>query len=285
MLFSQPDTSRAPNTRAPGKLRLTLLVLRLVVFLQAFAYISQSLLGETAIFELLWLELHLSESTALFLTRGGALIVLASSLGLCLRRSRPLGFFISAWFALSAVAEMVLGGAPFLRIVLAADAIRILVPAALVLLPDPDEFATDARLADWSRRLLALGAGVTFIAHGWEALQHNPQFVDYLLLTSRSWLDAPLAESTALFMLTVIGVVDMLLGLLVLAGHRSRVVLGYMAAWGLITALARTVYGGIWAYPSTLVRTANGGGPLALLLLTLPEQTTEAATDEIDHED
>lgn len=274
------------HEKARSPANLALLVLRAVVVLQSFAYLSQSLLGETAIFEFLWLTLDLSETAALAGARGGAVAILAASLVLLVRRWRPLGYAIAGWFALSAAAETSMGGAPFYRITLAADAVRFLAPVALVWSPAPSELARGATGRLPWRRVLEIGVGATFIAHGWEALQHHPQFLDYLILTSRRLLDWPLPEARAQLMLTVIGAVDVAIGLIVLAGWRARPVLGYMAVWGLITAFARTVYGGIWAYPATLVRAANAGGPLALLLFTyLPEPADEVATDDTDPRD
>jgi uncharacterized membrane protein YkgB len=73
-----------------------------------------------------------------------------------------------------------------------------------------------------------------------------------------------LAESTATTILQVIGVVDILVGLAVLLGVRSRVLLLYVAAWGTIAAFARMVHGGFWQFPDTLIRAANGGAALGL---------------------
>lgn len=284
MSFFSPQSVRIPLRLA----RLTLLVLSASVVLQSFAYLSQSLLGETAIFEFFWLVLDLPETVAVALARGGALLVLVASLVLTVRRWKPLGYAVGAWFAFSSIAEMTLGGARFLDIAPAADAVRYLVPVALVWAPAPAAIASgpwprpNVRELAW-RRLLEVAVAATFLAHGWEALQHHPQFLDYLLLTARRLLEWPLAETHAGVILTVIGAIDVVLGLIVLAGGRSRVLLGYMAVWGLITALARTVYGGIWAYPSTLVRAANVGGPLALFLLaSLPESDHEETTDDAD---
>ncbi len=244
-------------------------VLQATVVLQCVGYLSQSLLGETAVFELMFLVADLDESTSLLVARGGAVVVLAASIALCLKRLPTLGYLIGGWFALSAAAEMQLGGEPFFRLALAAHAIRFLAPVALVWLPDPEATAPSDLALTWTRRLLRAGVALTFLAHGWEALQLHPRFLDYLLLASRRLLGWPLAQSAASYILIVIGAIDVVLGIAVLAGLRSRAVFGYMAFWGAITALARTVHGGPWAYPSTLVRAANAGGPLALLMMTL----------------
>lgn len=247
-------------------MRYLLWTLQAAVVLQSVGYLSQSFLGETTIFEFFFLVVDLSEATSLFVARGGAALVVAASLVLCLRRLPALGYLVAGWFALSAAASAPLGGEPFYRLGLLSDAVRYLAPVALVWLPATERISLDDRATAWTRRLLVVAAAATFIAHGWEALQLHPRFVDYLLLASRWLLGWSLAQATASDILLVIGAVDVLLGVAILVGLRSRVVFAYMAFWGAVTATARVVHGGLGAYPSTLVRAANAGVPLALFV-------------------
>ena len=242
-----------------------LLCLRVAVVAQCVGYLSQSLLGETSIFEFFFLTADLSESVSLAISRGGSLMILAASLGLFFRQSRMLGYLVAGWFAFSAFADMNLSGEPFSHLALLSHSVRYLSPIALVWLPaEVDGTGSVSRLVPWAGHLLRFSVAVTFLAHGWEALQAHPRFIDYLLLSSRRLLDAPLAESSAVTILTVIGIVDLVVGLLVAAGIDAAFLLLYMAAWGTIAAFSRMVHGGLWAFPATLVRAANGLAPLAL---------------------
>lgn len=240
--------------------------LQATVVLQSIGYLSQSFLGETTIFEFFFLVADLPEAPSLFLARGGAALVVAAAFGLCLRRLPILGYLVAGWFAFTAAASAPLGGEPFYRLGLASDAVRYLAPVALVWLPATDRISLDDRSTTWTLRLLAVAAAATFIAHGWEALQLHPRFVDYLLIASRWLFGWSLAQATASDILLVIGAVDVLLGIAILVGLRSRVVFAYMAFWGALTATARMVHGGLGAYPSTLVRAANAGVPFALFV-------------------
>lgn len=250
-------------------MRYLLWTLQATIVLQSVGYLSQSFLGETTIFEFFFLVADFSETTSLFLARGGAAVVVAASLVLCIRRLPPLGYLVAGWFAFTAAASTPLGGEPFYRLGLASDAVRYLAPVALVWLPATDRISLEDRTTAWTLRLLAVAAAATFIAHGWEALHLHPRFVDYLLVASRWILGWSLAQATASDILLVIGAVDVLLGIAILAGPRSRAVFAYMAFWGAVTATARMVHGGLGAYPSTLVRAANAGVPLALLMMTV----------------
>ena len=261
-------TSESTADRA---LRWCLLV---VVLVQCAGYLGQALLGETEIFEFLFLVADLSESTSEMLAGGGTMVVFGLAVGLFFVPSPIAALLIAGWFFFSAVADMRLGGAPFSHLAILSHSIRYLSPVALALLMHRGGDSADGGSETWLVWLLQLGVGATFLAHGWEALEVHPRFVDYLLLASRRLLGTPLAESSATTLLVVIGAVDVLVAILALAGLRHRYLLWYMAAWGAIAALARMVHGGFWAFPSTFVRAANGGGPLAYYLAIRSEESS-----------
>lgn len=114
--------------------------------------------------------------------------------------------------------------------------------------------------------LLALGISMTFIAHGIEAINHNPEFVDFIIRIFRKYFSLNISQSDAESMLRAIGLIDVALGVSLLF-ESNRQVLLYMAFWGFLTAIVRIFYSpSIPGLESALIRSANGGAPLVLWL-------------------
>ncbi|KAA0207010.1 hypothetical protein EDM68_00245 [Candidatus Uhrbacteria bacterium] len=111
-----------------------------------------------------------------------------------------------------------------------------------------------SQIASWVLRVAVAGE---FIGHGVFALQGKVGWLKYF---SAVGMDA----TTAATLLPWIGVMDIVLGLLVLV-YPIRLALLWMAFWGFWTALVRPLAGDpIWDF---IERWANWGAPLALLLL------------------
>lgn len=173
--------------------------------------------------------------------------------------------FIASWMLAIAVTQMVRGGA-FVEYALGEHAVRFAVPLALALLLAPATgWISGERLRQTSMGLLTLATAATFIVHGYKAICLYGQFTDLILLSSARWTSLQLTQSTAEGALWVIGVVDVVVALL-LIGTRWRMIAAYMALWGLITACSRMTAMGAGAWPEVLIRSANWGAPLALLL-------------------
>ncbi len=164
----------------------------------------------------------------------------------------------STWFAALAIAEWVNGGAPFTDLAFAAHATRIAAPLLVVAW----------ERTEVTRWLLRVSIAVTFLIHGYEALNLHPQFVDYLLAADRQMFGLGLEQSGAEVLLRMIGVSDVVLAGLVLTGRDFRPVLAWMTFWGVVTAASRVVQGGAPALHHTLIRAANGGLPFVLLLIS-----------------
>ncbi len=77
----------------------------------------------------------------------------------------------------------------------------------------------------------------------------------------------------------VIGVLDLLVAFFLLT-LQSRFAVGYMAAWGLVTASSRTTAFGFDAWPETLLRAANGGVPIAIMIYWWPLRGRNVARQE-----
>ena len=113
----------------------------------------------------------------------------------------------------------------------------------------------NAKIIKWVLKIAVAGE---FIGHGVFALQGKKTWIDWI--GQLTGADA----GTATIMLTIVGLVDLLIALLVLI-RPIRLVILWAAFWGFWTALIRPLVGEpIWDF---IERWANWGAPLALLLL------------------
>lgn len=113
----------------------------------------------------------------------------------------------------------------------------------------------NTKLVQWVLRIAVAGE---FIGHGMFALDQKAQWLD--------WIQQILGVDaiTAGTLLMLVGVADLLVGLIVLL-KPIRIVLLWAALWGFWTALVRPLVGEpIWDF---VERFANWGAPLALLLM------------------
>ena len=188
---------------------------------------------------------------------GLALVAVA---GLLLGRAWKVALpLVAAWFLLNALAGTLPHlDDPYLRLGVAAQAVRWLSPVALLLLAFERPWT---RTALW---LLILGTAATFVAHGLKDIWLHPQYIDLIRSSAmRAGLgDAPWAERA----LRGIGIAD-LLAAAVLIAMRWRAVAFAMGIWGLVAAGSRMTAGGWEQWPETLLRTNNGLAPLAVALL------------------
>ena len=236
------------------------LALRLCVALTALTAAQVAWSRPTVVNGLLYFDLGLDEGLARTIDRTAALLLLAAGAATLLRSWRWPAAALLVWLIAVASSTTLRGDGAFSSIALPAHATRFGAPLALLLCG----LASEAP-ASWCLRLCAAS---TFAAHGYEALVHNPHFVDLLLL-STSRVGYALPEAEARLALDVIAWVDLVVAALVLV-TRWRVVALYMAAWGAVTAASRLTALGPEAWTETGMRVANALVPLALYLAWRP---------------
>lgn len=113
----------------------------------------------------------------------------------------------------------------------------------------------NTKIVEWVLRIAVAGE---FLGHGVFALQGKAQWI--------GWIQelAGVTPETAAMLLTLVGIMDLLVAIVVLI-KPIRVVLLWAALWGFWTALVRPLVGEpIWDF---IERWANWGAPLALLLM------------------
>lgn len=166
---------------------------------------------------------------------------------------------VAAWILLLASAHMVRGDI-YAELSLGEQAVRFISPLVLLLMltkPNPRRIALG---------FLAIASFSTFAVHGYKALNCYGPFTDLILLTSERFALLKIDQSTAEYSLYIIGGIDIVVAFLLLS-IRWRSVAMYMVFWGMITASSRMTALGWSAWPETLIRAANWGAPLAVLLL------------------
>jgi hypothetical protein len=167
------------------------------------------------------------------------------------------------WLLVNAHAIAINGGKTFSELAVPAHATRWGMFLALALLSLRN--AQNDRIANW---ILRIGCALTFATHGWEAIQLNPAFQDLLYVTC-GHIDIALTESGCHGLLRIIGAMDLVLAISVVAVH-SRPLLLWMACWGLITAASRPIALGLDAWPEFAMRLPNSAAPLLVLFIGLP---------------
>ncbi len=113
----------------------------------------------------------------------------------------------------------------------------------------------DSKKVEWILRIAVAGE---FIGHGVFALQQKPGWLKYFDAVG-------ISADTAMTLMPLIGVMDLVLALMVLI-KPIRIGVLWMAFWGLWTALIRWPFGPdpFWDF---VERWANWGAPLALFYL------------------
>jgi len=241
--------------------------LRLTVAGQCIAAARNAWFASSEVNGWLFMKAGLPEHIASLADQVAAGVLLAVAASAIVRPIRALLFFNAAWMAAVALAVWDNPGTTVDALAPIAHGVRIAAPLGLALLTlrtgeELGGSSTRATLALW---VLLVGVAATFVAHGLEALQHYGRFVDLIIGSAKRWLGWSITQARAEQLLTAIGVQDLILAVMLLS-RRWRWVAGWMALWGICTALSRVTSMGGGSWHQSLIRIANGGVPLALFL-------------------
>ena len=147
------------------------------------------------------------------------------------------------------------------------QAARVAAPLGLLLV---DPWRTSRPLSEKRVRcavtIMRWAAAITFLAHGIEACQLNPEFTDLLIGGATRMFGADLSQATAEQLLSTIGILDVLVAIACVA-TASRSLLVWMTLWGTMTAGSRVVALGLSTYwHMSLTRSPHIALPLAVAL-------------------
>jgi len=115
-------------------------------------------------------------------------------------------------------------------------------------------------------RLLGFFTFLIFFVHGWEALNLNPPFQDFLY-NFLAYFGIEASTPVLSVVLRIIGSMDILLALSIIV-YPLRGLFLWMAIWGLVTALSRPIAIGLHAWPEAAMRSANFFLPLMLFIMS-----------------
>jgi hypothetical protein len=219
----------------------------------------------TSINAFLFLELGWSHESAGRYERLAMVIVLLLSVCGMIRPRWVLLIPVAVYVFLESLAGWHQGGYAFSEWTPLARGPTYLAPVVLVLLAGGR--ARTGQDGHWRRVvaawLMRLGMASVFLAHGIEAFQLHPRFIDLILTSSLSLTGLRWSESDASSFLRVIGVLDIALAISLVI-RPWRVVLAWMAFWAGLAAASRMTAHGWGAYPEFLVRATYVLIPLAL---------------------
>ncbi|MGB7326047.1 MAG: hypothetical protein WBD31_14335 [Rubripirellula sp.] len=280
--------------------------LRLVVLVQCIGvggrYLLSSVETESDVYGWLYFDLHWPEAlsqtiddTGMTLTLGAAVVLGItgwcrllcdqSSIGASIahRLDQAALLWVAAWMIALSIADMA-RAAVYGELALAEHAVRYAAPLALLMLTrrnqSPPKTLDDSHnSARYALTLLVIAASATFVAHGYKAIDRYAPFTDLILLSDLQWTGFGLSQSTAERVLVIIGAVDGIIAIALVA-FRLRFAAAYMGVWGVITAASRMSALGYEAWPETVLRAANGGVPLAILLFLIAQNKSTSTKSE-----
>ena len=115
--------------------------------------------------------------------------------------------------------------------------------------------------------IFGLFIGLTFIGHGLKALIQEAEYQDYLyflfgLLPTNTFHSYKLIQNA----LNTIGVIDIVLGIIIILKPRHKKILLYLFIWGFLTAALRPLYSGSDGLLPFFLRIPHWLIPLSLLI-------------------
>tara|TARA_Y100000991_G_C21948791_1_gene338743 strand:+ start:654 stop:1355 length:702 start_codon:yes stop_codon:yes gene_type:complete len=115
--------------------------------------------------------------------------------------------------------------------------------------------------------ILKISLSIVFFSHGLKCIFHNPQFLDYLLISYQLFDLNSLNEDVAKLNLYFIGYIDIIFSLLIFYKKTLIIGLAYMAIWGFLTAFMRNYW--LFSYDGVsnfLIRSCHWIIPLAFIV-------------------
>lgn len=171
------------------------------------------------------------------------------------RTSSILLFIISVLILFISLVSFYAGGKHFSELSVFAHFARIVLPLAYLY-----DLRKEFAISVW---FLKSGIAITFATHGWEALQANPVFIDYLI----GFFHFRIQEQTATYLLMMVGILDLLVAMIIWKSS-SILAMYWVVFWGFLTAALRILDSGLENFPEFLVRIPNFSLGLILLLHT-----------------
>ena len=230
----------------PAIFKISLSFLILGIFLQ--------LLKGAAISSLLLMHVGFSDIQSLYVEKVFAISFLVLGIFSVWRSSQLNLFSLSLLILFISLTSFFAGGKHFSELSVFAHFTRIVLPLAYLYY-----LRKQLAICVW---LLRLGIAFTFATHGWEALQANPVFIDYLI----GFFQLRIQEHTASYMLIMVGIVDIVVAFCIWKVSNLWAIY-WVVFWGFLTASLRVYDAGLENFSEFLVRTPNFCAGLLLLAI------------------
>jgi len=268
------------ETNASRWLKTAGWILRIAVAIHLLGlFIAVHTRAGTAIGGIALMDWGVAHDTIFAWEKGVTKILLLLGISLLVFPTFPIALIVGAAILANSYAAYKFGGEPFYEWSVWSNTLRWGAPLALAVLAFPTRWiggeATRARIVSWMLRIMI---AIVFVVHGLQAWFANPVFIDLMIGTARRLFDYRLTESNAVTLLKAIAVLDIIVAALLLAG-RWRPLLGWLAFWGLITAVSRVTALGIMSYPEILVRASHYLTPLAVWGFMMYEMRSRQTQD------
>lgn len=179
---------------------------------------------------------------------------------------------LAAWQTGMAVANIVVEQGMLASLEVVEQAVRFTVPTALLLIDFwPPRIKPTLSFCLMSVGLLRIATVGTLLAQGILALyqyQHGGELVEVLILSGKNLFTKTIDPGQAKQALVVMGVLEIAIAVSLISS-RNRLVAFGVVVWQLLAASSWTFAFGLQGYDITLIRIAESGAPLAMLIFWL----------------
>lgn len=238
------------------KLTLVLYVIALCLKLYKGAVISSVLVVENGF----------SETFSFWVEKSIATLLLFCLVALFFKASyQPALWIITVFLVGSALLSYFNGGKAFIELSLLSAISKWWLPI-LSLYAITCYYKQQVCLSRWFVFAIQFSIFMIFMAHGIGCFLNNGLYIDYIIGFVRDHTALSIKQQQAEELLTVIGIIDVTVAVLVLI-KPFKALIYWVIFWGFLTALLRIVDASILNYAEFLMRVPHFGLPLVLLII------------------
>ena len=240
-------------------------VLRYTLVLYIIAFCLKLYKG-AVISSILVVEYGFSELFSYWVEKGVAIVLIFCLIGLFFKFTYKFSLVIITFFLVSyGLLSYFNGGKAFLELSLVSAISKWWLPI-LTIYALSGYFKNRNYNMTWFGLAIQFSIFLIFASHGLGCLLHNGLYVDYIIGFVGDYTPYSIKQQQAEIWLTIIGIVDILVAVLVLF-KPFKWLMYWLIFWGILTTLLRVVDASILNYAEFLIRVPHFGLPLALLIV------------------
>lgn len=259
------------ETPIPRGVRLVQATLRVVVAIQCWGLAAARLHlhRETHVGRFLEAVYEIPAPRVDFLETCAAWELVVSGLLTLVRPCWPVLLPVSGWVLADAIAGLWQDSSTAMILQSVTHTIRMVVPLALLLIDFwPPALRPTLSFCRTTIMLLQLGVATTYSAYGLIALQQfrrGGPLVELIVQAVQKVWQRSLEPGSVQQTLAIMGAVNIAAAFVILTS-RSRTCALWLSVWGLATASLYFLAQGVEGYHESLIRIADAGAPLAILM-------------------